>query len=89
MSMPFAVPTGTPTVSMSFQAKTTPSRSVRNESRLGRNPKTAESGTASADPKTMYAPNATAVVISSPKRRCALRTAIPSPSSTPPRPATM
>jgi hypothetical protein len=39
MSMPFAVPTGTPTVSMSFQAKdNTPSSRVRRESRLGRNP---------------------------------------------------
>ena len=48
---PPAVPTGTPTVSMSFQAKTTPSSSVRSDSRLGMNPAIAASGTARAVPK--------------------------------------
>ena len=52
ISMPPAVPTGTPTVSMSFQANTTPSSRVRSESRVGRTPAMAASGTARAVPKT-------------------------------------
>ncbi|MDI2023649.1 hypothetical protein PJL18_04197 [Paenarthrobacter nicotinovorans] len=53
INVPLAVPTGTPTVSMSFHENTMPNRSVRRESKLGRKPRTAESGTASAEPNTM------------------------------------
>jgi hypothetical protein len=52
ISTPPAVPTGTPTVSMSFQANMMPRRRIRSESRVGTKPAIAESGTASSVPNT-------------------------------------
>ena len=52
IKVPAAVPTGTPRVSMSFQARTTPSSRVRSESRVGTTPAMAASGTARPVPKT-------------------------------------